>query len=46
MDATLFLTLPAWLDARLRDCAEREATNRQGIVRRLLVRELGQPVER
>lgn len=30
MEAILFLALPTWLDERLRERAESEATNRQG----------------
>lgn len=41
MECTLFMRLPEWLDLKLRERAERLATDRQGYVRALLVRELG-----
>lgn len=41
MDATLFLSLPNWLDELLRERADKSATTRQGVVRQLLVQELG-----
>lgn len=41
MEATLFMRLPTWLDDRLRAVAEQQATDRQGIIRALLVQELG-----
>lgn len=41
MECTLFMRLPEWLDSRLREHAEKNATDRQGVIRALLVQEFG-----
>lgn len=41
MERTLFMRLPAWLDDKLRENADKQATDRQGVVRALLVEKLG-----